>query len=86
MRYSPVDPRELASYPFLREAADYVKARGPSLDELVSDIAYAEVRMLGAERVRAALETGVIPAPACKGDRECLNPDWYYICRRRNSN
>jgi DNA primase large subunit len=77
-----VDPRELASYPFLREAADYVKARGPSLDELVSDIAYADVRMMGAERVRAALELGAIPPPACRGDRECLNEMLSYICAR----
>ena len=81
-RYSPVEPRELASYPFLREAAEFVKTRGPSLDELVGDIAYADVRMRGAERVRAAMELGAIPPPVCRGERECLNEMLSYICAR----
>ena len=77
-----MNPRELASFPFLRESAEHVKARGPSLDELVSDIAYAEVRGAGVERVTAALERGAIPLPACRGDRECLNEMLSYICAR----
>lgn len=81
-RYSPVDPRELASYPFLREAAEFVKARGPSLDELVSDIAYADVRGMGVDRAREALERGTIPSAVCRGERECLNRMLSYICAR----
>jgi len=77
-----VEPRELASYPFLREAADFVKARGPGLDELVSDIAYADVRGTGIERAREALERGTIPFAVCRGERECLNRMLSYICAR----
>jgi len=77
-----VEPRELASYPFLREAAQFVKARGPSLDELVSDIAYADVRGMGVDRAREALERGSIPFFVCRGERECLNRMLAYICAR----
>jgi DNA primase large subunit len=77
-----VNPRELASFPFLREAAEFVRAKGPSLDELVSDMAYAEVRGAGVERVTAALEQGILPFPSCRGERECLNEMLTYICAR----
>jgi DNA primase large subunit len=77
-----VNPRELASYPFLREAARYVKERGPSLEELLNDIAYSGVRVAGADRVRAALEKGRIPAPACREDYECLEEMLSYVCAR----
>lgn len=77
-----MNPRELASYPFLREAAEFVRSRGPTLDELVSDIAYNDVRGAGAERVRTALEQGALAPPHCRGERECLNEMLSYICAR----
>jgi len=77
-----VDPRELASYPFLREASRFVKERGPSLEELLRDMAWSGARGAGVERVRAALERGRIEAPSCRLDHECLNEMLAYICAR----
>ncbi|MGQ9582619.1 MAG: DNA primase regulatory subunit PriL [Thermoplasmatota archaeon] len=77
-----MEPRALASYPFLREAAEFVRSRGPTLDALLHDIAYGEVRALGVERVRAALVSGELPLPACRSDRECLNELLTYVCAR----
>ena len=79
---SGVNPRELASYPFLRDAARYVKERGPTLEEMLGDIAYAGVRGAGVERVRSALEQGRISPPVCREERECLNEMLSYICAR----
>lgn len=77
-----VDVRKLASYPFLREAADFVRSRGPTLEELLRDIAYSGVRGSGVERVRTALDAGRIPRPSCREDWECLNEMLSYISAR----
>ncbi|MBM4249080.1 MAG: hypothetical protein FJ149_06540 [Euryarchaeota archaeon] len=77
-----VEPRALASYPFLREASRFVKERGPTLEELLRDIAYAGARGAGVERVRAALERGRVDPPACRLDHECLAEMLAYICAR----
>jgi DNA primase large subunit len=54
----------LAKYPFLPGAGAYVGERGPKLDELLFDRAYARVRARGVARVRAALLDATIePAP-----------------------
>jgi len=81
-RYSAVGPRELACYPFLKEAAELVRSRGPTLEELVSDIAYSDARGAGVERARAALGEAAIPAPFCRSELECLNEMLAYICAR----
>jgi len=77
-----VNSRELASYPFLREASRFVKERGPSLEEMLHDIAYSGARGAGVERVRSALERGRIDPPACREDFECLGEMLAYICAR----
>jgi DNA primase large subunit len=77
-----VDPRALASYPFLRDASRFVKERGPSLEEMLRDMAYSGVRGAGVERVRSALERGRIDPPACREEYECLNEMLSYICAR----
>ena len=48
----------LARFPFLREAAAYIRAEGVSLEELLSEPAYARARALGKARVIEALEKG----------------------------
>src|SRR4030066_326595 len=50
-----VDLPVLARYPFLREASGYIRAEGISLEELLTDPAYARARALGRGRVLAAL-------------------------------
>ena len=61
----------LARYPFLREASGYIRAEGISLEELLTDPAYARARALGRGRVLEALERGAPPerVPVAEGDR-----------------
>jgi DNA primase large subunit len=77
-----VDSRSLAAFPFLREASRFVKERGPSLEELLRDMAYSGARGAGVQRVRSALELGRIDPPACRLDHECLAEMLSYICAR----
>ncbi|MEM2976911.1 MAG: DNA primase large subunit PriL [Thermoplasmata archaeon] len=81
-RCTRVEPRRLAFYPFLRGAAALVREKGPGLSELLSDIAYAEARHMGVERLRMALETGELPAPSCRTEPECLRELLAYVCAR----
>lgn len=48
----------LAKYPFLREASAYIRAEQVSLEEILSEPAYARARGIGKARVREALEKG----------------------------
>ena len=48
----------LAKYPFLREASAFIRAEGVTLEELLSEPAYARARALGRTRVHEALEKG----------------------------
>jgi len=63
------DLRVLAKYPFVREAARYARDRGIALEDLLSG-AYERVRSLGVDRVRSALEEGVVPDRAAVGEAE----------------
>jgi DNA primase large subunit len=51
---------QLANYPFLKESLAYLKENGPSLDELLHDIAYERTRAQGKQRVLEALDKGEI--------------------------
>ncbi|MFQ6127407.1 MAG: hypothetical protein ACE5QW_00660 [Thermoplasmata archaeon] len=55
-----MDLRTLARYPFLRYASELIREEGPSLEDLLLHPAYEESRLQGAERVRQALEEGLI--------------------------
>ena len=48
----------MAKFPFLREAAAYIRAERITLEELLSETAYARARSLGKARVIEALEKG----------------------------
>ncbi len=48
----------LAKFPFLREAAAYIRGEGITLEELLTEPAYARARALGKARVIEALEKG----------------------------
>jgi len=48
----------LAKYPFLREASAYIRAEQVSLEEILSESAYARARAIGKTRVLEALERG----------------------------
>jgi DNA primase large subunit len=53
-----VELATLAKFPFLREAAAYIRAEKITLEELLSEPAYARGRALGKARVLEALEKG----------------------------
>ena len=48
----------LAKYPFLREASAFIRAEGVTLEDLLSEPAYARARAMGRTRVHEALEKG----------------------------
>jgi DNA primase large subunit len=50
----------LARFPFLKESGAYLKASGPTLDDLLHDIAYERTTAQGKERVLEALENAEI--------------------------
>ena len=70
----------LAKYPFLLESRKYLKENGPSLDELINDIAFSTARSLGKLRVLHTMEKteenefSTVP--------ECINELLSYIVAR----
>jgi len=53
---APMELRLLARYPFLREAADRVKAESIALEDLLGSRAFDRARLLGYDRVLSALQ------------------------------
>ena len=45
------DITKLAKYPFLEEAKQYVKNKGPSVNDLLDNTLYERARIIGIERV-----------------------------------
>jgi DNA primase large subunit len=56
-----MDARNLARFPFLKEASAFVRSYGVSIQELLEGRAYEEARERGMGRVLNALETGEVP-------------------------
>jgi DNA primase large subunit len=77
-----MDLMHLAYYPFLRESASYLKGRGLSLDELLSDIAYERTRVQGKERVMEALNEGKIQEHSLLTDADSLAELLSYVAAR----
>ncbi|UCE74428.1 MAG: DNA primase large subunit PriL [Methanomassiliicoccales archaeon] len=73
---------QMANYPFLKESVDYLRENGPSLDELLYDIAYERTRGLGKERVLEALEKGKIDEHSLISDADQLVELLSYIIAR----
>ncbi len=55
---SSVELAALAKFPFLREARAYIQGEGITLEELLTEAAYARARALGKSRVVEAMEKG----------------------------
>src|SRR5437762_9492130 len=55
---STVELAGLAKYPFLQEASAFIRAEPVTLEELLSEPAYARARAIGRARVVEALEKG----------------------------
>ncbi len=65
-----MDVRKLARYPYLEEAADYIKSSDISIPDLLEDPAYEEARIAGRERVFEALENMEIKDHSLVSDAE----------------
>ncbi len=72
----------LASYPFLKESVSYLKENGPSLKELLHDIAYERTRALGKERVIEAIAEGKIEDHSLTTKAESLAELLSYVAAR----
>lgn len=55
-----MDSLHFAKYPFLRDAAEHVKDRGVTLDDLLGHQAFRQARARGKARVVDALEDGIV--------------------------
>lgn len=66
------DLRTLAMYPFVGEAVRFVRSRGIELSDLLSNPVYDRPRALGVDRVRSALEEGIVPGRTPVGEGEAL--------------
>lgn len=73
---------KLARYPFLKESAAYLKDNGPTLNELIYDIAYERTRAEGKKRVLEAMEHGEIKDHSFTSDAERLTELLSYITAR----
>jgi len=58
-----MEVRFLARYPFLKESAEEIRARGITLEDLVTSMAYERARFNGKRRVFDSLEKGDLPDP-----------------------
>ncbi|TLZ64790.1 MAG: DNA primase regulatory subunit PriL [Methanobacteriota archaeon] len=74
-RWSTVDPRRLARFPFLKEASGFLRDRGITLSDLLQEAAYRRARARGLDRVLVALEKGdraPLEEPPLRTDAEVL--------------
>ena len=55
-----MDVRLAAKYPFLKEASNYLRDSGVTLDSLTKSVAYQRARFMGKERVMEAVENGIV--------------------------
>ena len=67
-----MSPEELALFPFLKEASEYVEELDFSMDSLMTSIAFESVRRRGFERVMQAF-SGEITKPSFANDKEILS-------------
>jgi DNA primase large subunit len=72
----------VANYPFLSSSATYLKENGPTLEELLHDIAYERTRALGKERVLEALGKGMVKDHSLVTDADCLAELLSYVAAR----
>ena len=68
-----MEPMRLARYPFLREASEFVRSHGVSLEELLTHPAYSQARRRGKERVLDAIAEARIATKAIGyGEEEAM--------------
>ncbi len=74
--------QQMANYPFLSESASYLRENGPTLDELLTDIAYERTRARGKDRVMQALSEAAISHPGIMTEADSLSELLSYIMAR----
>lgn len=71
-----------SKYPFLKDAVEYIKANGPTLQEAMDSQIYADARFRGKERVKEALEKGEIAAhDLSSGSKQMIELLSYVVAR-----
>ena len=55
--------KTLARYPFLSKAREYIAREAPPLEDILTGPLYFDIREKGFNRVKGALENGLIPTP-----------------------
>jgi DNA primase large subunit len=67
-----VDGRQLAKYPFLKEASELVRSSGVSIADVLTSSAFSEARRRGVARVSEALKEMRIPKNSAADESEIL--------------
>jgi DNA primase large subunit len=67
-----MDPRQLAKYPFLKEASELVRSSGVSIEDVLRSSAFSEARRRGLKRVTEALREMHIPKNSAADEGEVL--------------
>ncbi len=68
-----MDPRHYARYPFLKDAAEYVKERGVTPEELITEEAFRPARTRGRQRVLDALNKSEIGSGTTATEADVLD-------------
>ena len=76
------DITKLAKYPFLEEAKQYVKNKGPSVNDLLDNTLYERARIIGIERVDNALKNGDVGERSLATDSDKLMEIFSYPLAR----
>jgi DNA primase large subunit len=74
--------RTYARYPFLSDALNYVKTQGPSLEEIIADLAYERARARGKQRLIEAIEKGELAEPTLISEPDCIMELLSYVIAR----
>ena len=77
-----MDAKRLARYPFMKEASEYVKAQGVTLEDLLSHPAFAVARLRGKQRIVDAINKAYIEEISLSTDDERLQEMLSYAMAR----
>jgi DNA primase large subunit len=73
---------QMANYPFLSESSSYLRENGPTLEELLSDIAYERTRARGKDRILEALAEAAISPLGIMTEADSLSELLSYVTAR----
>jgi DNA primase large subunit len=73
---------QLATYPYLSISQNYIREQGPTLDDMLTSMAFASARAKGRERVLEALNQGEVLGHRYNTDLESISEMLSYISAR----